>query len=443
MKEKEFYIVDAGHPPGGDNDKKKVDLSRWVLKIHPKPEWKQIFYESWRLQRDFYWASNMTGVDWEMLRQKYEVLIPRLSTRNDLNDLIGEMIAELATSHTYIWGGDIAYPKRVNVGLLGADLEKDKNSGYWRIKHIYRGDVWKRKQTSSLLQSHPEIKVGEYILAVDGIPSDEEKNIYALFVNKADTQVLLTMNDSPDYENARDILVHTLAGDRNLRYRDWVHQNRLKVEKATDGKVGYIHLPNMGGRGLAEFNRQFYFQLDKQGMVIDVRNNGGGFVSQLILERLGRKLWACDQPRHGATFTYPYRVLHGHMVALCNQRCGSDGDIFSRVFQKRKLGPLVGMPTWGGVIGIRGDKRFMDRGLMTQPEFAWWEPEYGWNLENTGVTPDYIIDILPREMLQGLDPQLEKAIQLIMEKLENEPMGVPDPPPYPDRSKWHEENGSQ
>ncbi|OGL46384.1 MAG: hypothetical protein A2161_03040 [Candidatus Schekmanbacteria bacterium RBG_13_48_7] len=436
-KNGDFYIVDSGNSVNEDNPKNKVDLSKWVLSVDPKAEWEQIFYESWRLQRDFYWASNMAGSDWDMLKKKYEILLPRISTRDDLNDLIGEMIAELATSHTYIWGGDIAYPERIGIGLLGADLARDPKSGYWIVKHIYRGDPWDQTLSSPLLQTHIDVKEGDYILAVDGFPTNKESNIYSFFVNKADVQVQLTVNNKPALEKSRDVVIKSLSGDRSLRYRDWVNQNRLKVEKATDGKVGYIHLPNMGGRGLAEFNRQYYSQLDKQGLIVDVRNNGGGFVSQLILERLGRKLWAFDQPRHGTTSKYPYRVLYGHMVAICNQRCGSDGDIFSRMFQKMKLGPLVGMPTWGGVIGIRGDKNFMDKGLMTQPEFAWWEMEHGWNVENVGIIPDYIVDNLPLDIEEGNDPQLDKAVELIMDMLAKQPMEIPEPPPFPDKAKEH------
>jgi tricorn protease len=430
----EYFVVDAGKGAGDAGDDSKVDMSQWHIRLDPSSEWAQIFNEGWRLQRDFYWAPDMAGIDWDGVRAKYAKLLPRISTRHDLNDLLGEMIAELSTSHTYIWGGDLRDPERIQVGLLGVDIEPHEMSGYYRITKIYPPEPSSPDAVSPLMLSHTDVKEGEYIIAVNGKPLQLPANFYSVFVNLSGDEVLLTVNDRPSREGARDVKVKTVGGDSDLRYLEWVRSKREFVDEQTGGRVGYIHIPDMSTSGLIEFQRTFYPQIERPGLIVDARYNAGGFVSDLILRRLAVGPLAYGKPRKGKPYLYPDDAVIAHMVALCNQHAGSDGDIFPRAFKLAELGPVIGMRTWGGVVGIRMDKRFVDGGMMTIPEFAWWE-EGGWTLENKGVEPDIEVENLPGEVLRGRDAQLETAIEVVMEELERDPRRTPELPPYPDKSK--------
>ncbi len=406
-----------------------VDLSSEQLRVNITREWSHILAEAWRLQRDFYWAPNMAGTDWDAMRMKYETLLTRVGTREELNDLIGEMIGELGTSHTYIWGGeqhDEAAP--VSVGLLGVDVQP-VGSGY-QITRILPSHPWDASLVSPLAQSHIDVMESSIITAIDR-RSLVGVNLHDLLQGKAGRFVTLTVTDA-NGQNSRDVRIRTIDSDVRLRYSDWVESNRRYVAEQTDGQVGYIHIPNMGGDGLAAFSRQFYPQFKKQAFVIDVRNNGGGFVSQMIIERLARQTLAFDQPRHGKTSRYPARGIMAHMCCLIDQHAGSDGDIFPTAFRMKNLGALIGTRTWGGVVGIRGDKPFVDAGLSTQPEFAWWDAR-GWSIENTGVEPDIEVPFTPEDHAAGRDPQLDRAIAHLLERLEQEPINVPKVPAYPDR----------
>jgi tricorn protease len=436
-KMNEFYVVDAGKQAGGGekDDESRVDLSAWNIRLDPRAEWEQMFNEAWRLQRDFYWAPDMAGIDWASVKAKYEKLLPRISTRDDLGDLIGEMIAELSTSHTYIWGGDMRRPDRIQVGLLGADIEPEGPGGYYRIKKIYPPEASSPDAMSPLMLSHAGVTEGEYIIAVNGQPAKLPVNFYSLFLDLAGDEVLLTVNDKPSTRGARDVIVKTVSDDGDLRYLDWVRSNREYVDRVSGGKIGYIHIPDMSTRGLIEFQRTFYPQLAKPGIIIDARYNGGGFVSELIIRRLSVNTLAYGKARKGRPYRYPDDAVDAYIVALCNQHAGSDGDIFPRAFKLSKLGPVIGMRTWGGVVGIRMDKPFVDGGLMTIPEFAWWEAKEGWTLENRGVQPDIEVENMPGDVLRGRDAQLDKAIEVVVEKLGQDPKQTPDLPPFPDKSK--------
>jgi tricorn protease len=344
------------------------------------------------------------------------------------------MIAELSTSHTYIWGGDLGGPGRISVGMLGADIEPDKRSGYYKITKIYSEEASSPDAYSPLMLSHSDIKEGEYVLAVNGEPLEYPTNFYSVFLNLSDDEVLLAVNDRPTMNGARDVMVKTMADDFGLRYLDWVRSNREYVAEKTGGRVGYIHIPDMGASGLIEFQRTFYPQLLKEGLIVDARYNGGGFVSDLIVRRLSVKTLAYGKARKGRPYKYPDESVDAHIVALCNQHAGSDGDIFPRAFQLAGLGPVIGMPTWGGVVGIRMDKPFVDGGMMTIPEFSWWENQ-GWTLENQGVIPDIEIDNMPGDVLRGEDPQLDRGIKEVMDRLARDPKGFPEIPPFPDKSK--------
>jgi len=413
-------------------DSKPLDVSTMRLRIDVRQEWRHIFDEAWRLQRDFYWAPNFAGVDWPAMKTRYGALLPRIGTRQELNAVIGEMIGELGTSHTYVRGGQVHDAvEPVSVGLLGADIEFDGQA--FRVTRILPRLSWDELLASPLAAPHLGVTVGTVIRAINGVALGPASNIYDLLQDRAGTLVRVTISDDAQGRNTRTIEVKALESEQPLRYAAWVRANERFVREQSDGVLGYLHIPDMGGEGLAAFSRAFYPQIESKGLIIDVRDNGGGFVSQMIIQRLNRKVWAFAKPRHGMTERYPQKSLYGHMVVLIDQFAGSDGDIFPESFRLNELGPLIGTRTWGGVVGIRGDKPFVDMGLSTQPEFAWWEPTRGWSLENAGVTPDIEVVIRPEDRIAGRDPQLAKAVQVLLEKLRDDPMELPPAPPWPVR----------
>ncbi len=406
-----IFVVDAGPAPPDLADA-KVSLAGVTLELDPRAEWEQMYYEAWRLSRDFFWDASMGGLDWKGLRDRYATLLPRLGTRDDLRDLVGELIGELNNSHTYTWGGD--NPVRVprwSTGLIGADVAREGDA--YRITRIYRGDPADNQRTP-LREPGALVDEGQYILAVNHRPFPKDRPFYAAFENLAEKDVVLTVNAKPALDGARDVVVRPLGDEEALRYADWTRRNREYVAQKTNGRVGYLHLPNMGAQGQIQFNTWFYPQLDKEALIVDNRWNGGGFVSQMILERLRRRVISFDRARGGGTSTYPYRTLNGPFVVLTNEFAGSDGDIFPAAVQLEKLAPVIGMRSWGGVVGIRADKPLVDGGMVTQPEFAWWDPAGGWSLENQGVVPDIEVQNAPQDVARGVDAQLDRGIDEVL-----------------------------
>jgi tricorn protease len=439
-KAKEILVADASSKPDIEKLEEKIDLKVLPLQVNPDDEWKQIFAEAWRLQRDFYWAENMVGVDWPAMRVKYEKLLPRVATRGELNDLIGQLIGELGTSHTYVFGGDNAFtpPKPTPVGVLGADIEVEPSTGMHKFVRVLRPEVWETDIKAPLTLSHANVKEGEYLIAVNGRDLAPTDNAEQRLTNLAGVQVLLTVCSKPDKTDARDIQVETLDDDFKLRYADWCRRKREYVHEKTGGKVGYFHIPDMGGNGLVRFIKGFYPQLTKDALIIDDRNNHGGFVSQMIIEKLNRRAWAFDKPRRGILGTYPERVHLGHKCVLIDEHAGSDGDIFPDSFRTLGLGPLIGKRTWGGVIGIRADKAFVDAGVSTQPEFAWFDLKRGWGIENYGVDPDIEVEFTPDDRIAGKDPQLDRGIEEMLKAIKEKPVQRPTVPPYPVRAPKQE-----
>ena len=434
-KKTDLFVVDAGHPPSPEElGDQKVPLSNMVVELSPQDEWRQIYDETWRMMRDFYWDANMGGVDWRVQRDKYRTLLPRLGTRDELNDLLGELIGELSTSHTYIFGGDQGtdLPPPVSTGLLGADTAR--KGAAFEVTRIYRGDPADGVR-SPLDEPGAQVRTGEFLLAVNHRPFGATEPLLSAFDNLADKDVVLTVNTRPDPAGARDVVIRPLRSERRLRYVDWVRRNREYVTKKTGGKVGYLHLPDMGVAGLAAFDTWFYPQIDKQALVVDVRWNGGGFVSQRILERVRRKVIAVFHTRGGATGTYPVRSVDGPFVVLTNEYAGSDGDIFPTAIQLDKLAPVIGMRSWGGVIGIRGDKPLVDGGVPTQPEFAFWDPHQHWATENRGVIPDIEVQNLPQDVARGVDAQLDRGIAEVQRLMSEHPPAKRDFGGIPDRSR--------
>ncbi|HSR96942.1 MAG TPA: S41 family peptidase [Kofleriaceae bacterium] len=434
QKKKDLFVVDAGKPPSPEElADLRVPLQNMVVELAPQDEWKQIFDETWRLMRDFYWDANMGGVDWRAQRDKYRTLLPRLGTRGELNDLLGELIGELSTSHTYIGGGDAGVEVQpVSTGLLGIDTVR-KGAGF-EIGRIYRGDPADGVR-SPLAEPGVDVRAGQFILAVNHRPFAAGQPFLAAFENLAEKDAVITVNARPDLTGARDVVVHLLGSERKLRYADWVRRNREYVASKTGGKVGYVHLPNMGAEGLIAFDTWFYPQIDKQALIVDVRWNGGGFVSQRILERMRRKVIAVFHSRGGSTATYPVRSVDGPLVVLTNEYAGSDGDIFPTVIQLDKLAPVIGMRSWGGVVGIRGDKPLVDGGQPTQPEFAFWDPHQRWGTENRGVIPDIEIQNLPQDVARAVDTQLDRGLTEVQKLMAQHPAPKRDFGQIPDRSR--------
>ncbi|MBK9517182.1 MAG: PD40 domain-containing protein [Anaeromyxobacter sp.] len=403
------------------------------LELDPRAEWAQIYLETWRLFRDFFYLPDQGQVDWPAMRERYRPLLAHVTHRYDLNYVLGELVAELATGHTYVGGGDMARPERVPVGTLGADLTLDAAAGRWRIGRILPAQPWIEGRATPLAAPGVKVAEGDYLLAIDGRELTGRDEPYRLLAQTPGRTVTLTVNGAPTAKGAREVSVQPLPNEWDLRYFDWVETNRQKVEQASGGRIGYLHIPDMGGRGLTEFIRQFYAQSAKAGLVVDVRANGGGFVSQMILERLRRRLMGMSNMRGQKPFTYPNAAVSGPMAAIANQYSASDGDIFPHFFRAYGLGPVVGQRTWGGVVGIRGTYSGMvDGGYSNVAEFGMYDLQRRWIIENEGVAPDLEVDNLPADLVAGRDPQLERAVEEVLKQIAAQPPGRPGPPPSKD-----------
>lgn len=424
-----YGIIDAkpdGPKKVGDG---ALNLSTLRAEINPPEEWKQIFSEVWRQERDYFFEAAMNGVDWEKTREKYVQLLPYVADRYSLTYIMGEMIGDLSNSHTYVGGGDFPDLHPVNVGLLGVDFEADRSSGTYRIKKIYHGENWDAKLRSPLTEPGVKVKEGDYLIAVNGQTLKTSQSPYELFVNTANENVILTVNSTPSEEGSWTVQVKPIPEEFGIRELNMVETNRKKVDAATNGRVGYVYLPDMGDAGLNEFVKQFFPQIRKEGLIIDVRYNGGGFVDQLIFERLRRILAGMDAPRNWESGTVPPVVFHGAMACITNHYAASDGDLFSYFFKYYKLGPLIGERTWGGVRGIRGNIPLIDGGYITRPEFSRYGLDSRWVVENKGVQPDIVVENRPEQVVKGQDPQLEKAIELVMKEIQANPKKLPPRPP--------------
>jgi tricorn protease len=424
-----YAVIDL--PSSKINNVKHMDLSEMKVYVNNQEEWKQIYDEAWRQMRDFFYVENMHGVDWPAMHEKYAVMLPYINNRNDLNYLIGEMIGELNVGHAYVSGGDKPDPERIKTGLLGAKLVRDE-SGYYRIEEILEGQNWDKSLRSPLTEVGVEVNEGDYIIAVDGKPVNGMTDIYSALVGKAGKEVILKVNDEPAPEGAREELVVPVDDEANLYYFNWVQHNIDYVSEKTEGQVGYIHIPDMGPGGLNEFVKYFYPQLSKKGLIIDDRGNGGGNVSPMIIERLRRKITRSNMirnveiPRHT-----PRQMMLGPMVLLINQYSASDGDLFPYSFKRHELGKVIGVRTWGGVVGIRGSLPFIDGMDLRKPEFASYSAdESEWIIEGIGVDPDIRVDNNPAEEYKGIDAQLDRAIEEILKDLDDyrEVPPLPEPP---------------
>lgn len=395
----------------------------------------QIYDEVWRQVRDWFYVENMHGYDWKALREQYRPLVRHVAHRSDLNYVLGEMVSELSVGHTYIQGGDFEVPERPKVALPGARFELDEDSNRYRIVKIFAGQNEEERYRSPLTEVGVEAKVGDYLLAIDGVELEGSDNPYRLLQHKTHS-VTLTLNDEPAMEGARRVSYAPITSESSLLYLNWVDHNRRKVNEATDGRVGYIHLPDMGARGISEFIKYYYPQLRKEGLVIDVRSNGGGNVSQWIIERLDSKLLGTGFNRmREDPSTYPYTVFHGHMVCLLDETSASDGDIFPYRFRQAGLGPLIGKRSWGGVVGISGRGPLIDGGILYVPQSSTNAPDGSWIIEGYGVDPDIVVENDPASVIAGRDPQLERGIEEVLKAMQAKPMKLPSRPADPVKTK--------
>lgn len=427
----------VGLPKGGGKLKidKPIDFSNMKTQVDIHAEWNQIYDEAWRQMRDFFYAPNMHGVDWKVMHDKYAALLPYVNHRNDLTYLIGELIGELNIGHAYINGGERPSPERIKTGLLGAKISRNA-SGNFKIDKILEGENYRDNLRSPLAEVGLNVKEGDFITAINGIDSKNYADIFEALEGKADQLISLTISTESNGENPRTIIVKPISDESSLYYYNWVQDNIRKVNEATDGQVGYIHIPDMGVAGLNEFMKHFYPQLDKKALIIDDRGNGGGNVSPMIIERLRREITRANSARNqtipGQT---PRQMMVGPTILLINQYSASDGDLFPYSYKKHKMGTVVGMRSWGGVIGIRGSLPFIDGADLRKPEFGTYAADGSkWIIEGYGVDPDVEIDNDPAREYEGIDDQLNKAIELILLQIKDY-QPVPPPPAYPVKTR--------
>ena len=428
FKGRQIYVTNL--PSGKTELTAPVDLSNMKITVDYPKEWAQIFDEAWRAYRDGFYQESMHGVDWKAIKEKYAVLLPYVKTRLDLNYIIGEMIGELNCGHAYVNPGETEQPKRINTGLLGAEITRDK-SGFFRLEKIFPGASWSKELRSPLTEPGVDVKVGEYIVAIDGVPTNTVKDMYSLLVGKAEIPTEISLNVKPQLSGARKVVISPLANEYPLIHYNWVQDNIKKVDQASNGRIGYIYIPDMGPEGLNEFARYFYPQLDKEGLIIDDRANGGGNVSPMILERLSREPYRLTMGRGTSHVgTVPDAVQVGPKVCLINKYSASDGDLFPWGFRALGLGKLIGTRTWGGIVGISGSLPYMDGTDIRVPFFTSYDPKTGkWIIENHGVDPDILIDNDPVKEWNGEDQQLNRAIEEVMKQLKDRKPLPPVPAP--------------
>lgn len=415
--------------------KNKLDLGGLKMNTDLHAEWKQIFDESWRQMRDYFYDPGMHGLDWKAMHDKYAPLLPYVNHRNDLTYIIGEMIGELNIGHAYVNSGDRPEVTRIKMGMLGATFHRDK-SGYYVVDSVLSGESWDKTLYAPLHQPGVTVNKGDFIISINGKDVSRLTNIYQGLMGKANQTIELRVNNKPSATGSRKLFVKTIDDESQLYYHEWVQQNIAKVSQASGGRIGYLHIPDMGPEGLNQFARYFYPQLDKEALIIDDRGNGGGNVSPMIIERLRRVPGLGTMMRNDKTAGIKPDAQVGPKICLIDQYSASDGDLFPYQFQFYKLGPLLGQRTWGGVVGIRGSLPFIDGADMRKPEFAHFAADGSkFIIEGEGVHPDIEVINDPHIEWLGQDTQLLKAIEELQKKLQEPGMkGVPPIPPFPDKS---------
>jgi len=430
-KGRNFYMANAGTSSIWNLEESKIDMSEWKFSIKTKEDWKQIFTDAWRMERDYFYDKNMHGVDWKAMYDKYLPLVDRVTTRTELSDLIGRFVGELSALHTSVRGGDIRDDdKNISVANLGGMFSRDEENGGFRIEYIYKADPDYPESKSPLDDPYLNVREGDLITEVNGIKALTATDIGALIRNQAGKQVRLKIKRS---NISHDIIVTPIGSDFNLRYKDWEYGNRTYVDEMSQNDIGYLHLRAMGGNNINDFYREFYPVFNRRGLIIDVRYNNGGNIDSFILEKLMRKAWMYWKSRSGKPYWNMQYAFRGHIVVLVNENTYSDGEAFADGFRELGLGVTIGTRTWGGEIWLSGVNRLSDNGIARAPMMG----VYGngeWRIEGHGFEPDIEIDNLPHATFNGKDAQLDKAIEHLKGLIEKDPREVPSPPPYPDKS---------
>lgn len=439
-KGEDFYIIDAEAKASSIADAKtmtkaKIDMSRWTIMTNPRVEFREMFLDSWRLERDYFYDRNMQGVNWLAIRDRYLPLVDRVSDRDELNDVIAQMVSELSALHTFVFGGDDRKPTdQVDIASLGAILRRDDTAGGFVVEHIYLHDPDLPNLAPPFAQPDSLVHEGEVIVSIDGENLLSVTDERALLRGKAGHKVLLSLKSAKG--ESRDVLVTPVSenDERNLRYDEWEYSRRQKVEAASQNHIGYVHLRAMGSGDMEQWEREFYPVFDRQGLIIDVRHNGGGNIDSWILAKLLRKSWFYWQPRVGNPYWNMQYAFRGHVVVLCDEDTGSDGEAFTEGIRRLEIGKIIGVRTWGGEIWLSASNNLADHGIATAAEYGVYGPEGKWLIEGHGVDPDIVVDNLPHATFTGSDAQLDAAIKLLQEEIQKDPRPVPQHPPYPDKS---------
>lgn len=422
------FIAPAG--PGIQPGSGKVNLDNVEAVWDPRAEWKQIFNEAWRYERDHFYDPNYTGVDWNAVKREYEAMLPWVSTRSELNYVLGLMIGELGTGHAYVGGGETGQRPPIPVGQLGCDYSVE--GGNVRFKKIYIGDGFEAGNRGPLAEPGMNISEGDYLLEIDGKKVGGSVYPSQLLQNKVGKSVTIVVNSKPTLAGSRKVTVHPIGGESDIRYADWVDANRKKVEQLSGGKIGYLHVENTSEPGMIGFAKGYFSQSDKDAMIIDDRFNSGGNIPTYFYDKILRKYTSFMRPRNGVDIGFPTQTMEGPMAMLVNEHAGSGGDMFPWLFRHHKVGPLIGKRTWGGLVGITGSAPLIDGGFLSAPEFGIYDQRTGeWMIENNGIAPDVEIDMSPLDIAMGRDPQLEKAVNVLLDQLKKNPKKPNKVPDFP------------
>jgi tricorn protease len=399
----------------------------------PAAEWKQMYFEVWRLERDFFYDPGLHGLDYKAACAKYAVYLDKLGSRNDLNYLFEEMLGELTCGHVFVSGGDMPDPNRVRGGLLGADYSIE--NGRYRFARIFNGENWNPELRAPLTQPGVNVAVGEYLLAVDGRDIRPTDEVYRYFEATGGKAVTIRVGPNADGSGARDVVVVPVNSERGLRNLAWIEDNRRKVDRLSGGRIAYVYLPDTATGGYTSFNRYYFSQVGKEGCILDERFNGGGLIADYVIDYSRRPLQGYFAARDGEDYITPVGAIYGPKAMIINEYAGSGGDMMPWLFRDAKIGPLIGKRTWGGLVGMAGAAPLMDGGATGAPQSGFWNPNGTWDVENHGVDPDIEVEMDPASVRDGHDPQLEKAVAVVLDSLNKNPLPKHKKPAYPNYQK--------
>jgi tricorn protease len=424
--DKWFIVAGDKAPKPDEGQLKTADMEVYV---DPRAEWKQMYHEVWRIERDFFYDPHFHGLNLKTAEKAYAAFLPSIASRADLNYLFDEMLGNFTVQHMYVDGGKQPELKTVKVGLLGADYVLE--NGRYRFARVYDGENWNPQLHAPLTQPGVNIQAGEYLLQVNGRELNASDEIFNFFQETAGKQVILRVGPNPDGSGSRDVTIVPIEDETRLRNLAWIEANRRKVEEMSGGKLAYVYLPDTGEVGYANFNRYYFSQVGKQGAILDERFNSGGFNADYIIDYLSRSIRGLFMTREGQSYGEPQEVIEGPKAMIINEFAGSGGDALPFYFQSAGIGPLVGTRTWGGLIGIGGYPQLIDGGSVTAPRAAFYSTKGEWEVENHGVAPDVEVELDPKLVREGHDPQLERTVHLLMESLKEHPLPVYKQPSYP------------